>query len=146
VPCRCPPAHVERYLRRLSGPLLDRIELRLELQAPEPAELHAPLAAPPPEVAGVELARRVACARERRAARQGPTANARLELIELERVAPLDGPGRALLEKAAARRSLSARGLVAVRRVARTLADLDGADAVAPEHLARALALRAWGP
>lgn len=146
VPCRCPPAHVERYLRRLSGPLLDRIELRLELQAPEPGELHAPAASPAAEVAGVHLASRVAHAHVRRAARQGALSNAHLEVAELERFASLDAAARSLLEKAAARRALSARGLVAVRRVARTLADLDDADAVAPEHLARALALRAWGP
>jgi magnesium chelatase family protein len=146
VPCRCAPAHVERYLRRLSGPLLDRIELRLELQAPEPGDLNGPAAAPPPEVAGAQLAARVARARERRVARQGALSNARLEIGELERFAALDAAGRALLERAAAVRSLSARGQVAVRRVARTLADLDDADAVAAPHLAQALALRAWGP
>ena len=144
VPCRCASGQVERYLRRLSGPLLDRIELRLELQAPEPGELEA--AAPPAEVRGAELARRVARARELRAARQGARPNARLEVAELDEHAPLDAAARGLLERAARARSLSARAQVALRRVARTLADLDGAAAVAGEHLARALALRAWGP
>jgi magnesium chelatase family protein len=145
VPCRCPPGVVERYLRRISGPLLDRIELRVEVTAPTLDEL-APLpAAPSPVTTGVELHRRIAQAASAVCARQGERRNAELDAEGLDRHAPLDGPGRALLERAARRRGLSARALVALRRVARTLADLDGQAAVGAEHLARALALRAWG-
>ena len=73
--------------------------------------------------------------------RQGKV-NARLETRELDRYVPLTGERRELLLQAAERRSLSARALQSLRRVARTLADLDGSESVARKHLAEALTLR----
>ena len=141
VACRCPPAAVERYVRRVSGPLLDRIDLRVELAPPEPEELFAaPSALGAP--AEPDWARLVARAGELRRARQGAVPNARLIGAELERAAPLDAPGRELLTRAARQRHLSARALAAVRRTARTLADLDGAPRAGLGHLAEALGLR----
>jgi magnesium chelatase family protein len=145
VTCRCPPSLVERYLRRISGPLLDRVELRVEVSAPTLDELSPSAPSAEPAMRGVDLHRRVLLAAQATRARQGERRNAELDAEQLDRHAPLDGPGRALLERAARRRGLSARALVALRRVARTLADLDGDRAVGAEHLARALALRAWG-
>ncbi len=146
VPCRCPPFHVERYRRRISGPLLDRIDLRVELACPALEEL-APRGEPRPSgrSSGRELRRRVQAAQERMTARQGPLLNAGLGGEELDRAAALDGESRVLLERAARLRSLSARAVQSVRRVARTAADMEGRDRVDARHLAEALALRAPG-
>jgi len=143
--CRCPPAIVERYRRRLSGPLIDRIDLRIELAPPTVEEL----VGPPPtgttlgaEARGAELAERVARARERALERQGRP-NGRLGGIELDRIAPLDEATRELLGAAAHRHRLSARAIQSLRRVAATLADLDDAPQPTPRHHAEALGLRA---
>jgi magnesium chelatase family protein len=84
---------------------------------------------------------RVESARERQRAR-GPRANARLTSSELERAAPIDGDGHRLLERAVERLGLSARAVSRVRRMARTIADLDGSAAVRSLHLAEALQYR----
>ncbi len=144
VPCRCPPTIVERYLRRISGPLLDRIELRVEVSPPTLDEL-APLdgvadSSPRGRDLRAQVERAASLARDR----QGERANAALDASALDHFAPLDARGRALLERAARARGLSARALSALRRVARTLADLDGEPRVTADHLARAVALRAW--
>ena len=144
VPCRCPPAIVERYLRRISGPLLDRIELRIEVAAPTFDELAPQDGQPDPSPRGVDLRRMVERATASARERQGERSNAALDAAELDRLVPLDAHGRALLERAARARALSARALSALRRVARTLADLEGEPRAGAEHLARALALRAW--
>jgi magnesium chelatase family protein len=145
VPCRCPPSIVLRYRRRISGPLLDRIELRVEMLPPTfdelvPSRRSARRASP--GLGGVELREQVERARVRQVARQGARKNAELDGTELDRWAPLEGQGRELCARAARMRSLSARALQALRRVARTLADLEGAEHVQPKHLAQALALR----
>jgi hypothetical protein len=126
IPCRCPPGEVFRYRRRISGPLLDRIELRLELAAPEVRALGE---RPGNEERGSELLVRVRAARERASARQGPRTNGELDADALDRVAPLEKRILALLERATASFGLSARAVQALRRVARTLADLRGATA-----------------
>lgn len=144
VPCRCPPAFVERYLRRISGPLLDRIELRVEVSPPTLDELAPQDGTSDPSPRGAELRAQVERAASLARERQGERSNAALDASELDHFAPLDARGRALLERAARSRGLSARALTALRRVARTLADLDAAPRVTADHLARALALRAW--
>ena len=233
VPCPCPPSRIERYRRRVSGPLLDRIDLRVELAAPTVEELTSPCGGPgPPHAAGVsrkepplksadgvspgtpsvgtrsiethpvetrplgvqaggpagpneageaneasevgeagatgqpvgipgtrpdpgpphhplagssaaELQRRVSLAGARSTARQGSRPNAQLDSADLDRWAPIVGRGRALIERAAGRRALSARAVQSLRRVARTLADLEDLPQVDAGHLAQALALRA---
>lgn len=150
ITCACPPSTVQRYRRRISGPLLDRIDLHVEVLAPSVEEL-APVAAngahgsnaidaPSSEAA---LRARVSRAVERARARHGPRRNAELDARELDRVAPLAGAVRELVEKAAVRRGLSARAVQSLRRVARTLADLDDEEEVQAAHYAQALALRA---
>jgi magnesium chelatase family protein len=143
IPCRCPPAHIERYRRRISGPLLDRIELRVELQPPTLDELSPSVPARATNGAScLELRARIEHARELQAPRQGERRNVDLSADELDRFAPLDGTLRSLLSRIARQRNLSARAVQSLRRVARTLADLDGSAQVASEHMAQAIALR----
>jgi magnesium chelatase family protein len=138
-PCACSPFEVRRYRRRISGPLLDRIDLRIDLPAPEVAAL----ARAPTGDGTADAARaRVAAAQARALERQG-TRNAVLDAAGLDRVAPLDREQRRLLERVHARRDLSARAVQSLRRVARTLADLAAAERVTERHLAQALGLRA---
>ncbi len=145
VPCKCPPTFVERYRRRISGPLLDRIDLVVEVVATGAEELLAvgPARPPDPTTRESELARRVHAAVARAQARQGGRRNAALSADELDRAAALDAESARLLASAAGRRALSARAVQSLRRVARTCADLDGAESVQSHHVAQALSLRA---
>jgi magnesium chelatase family protein len=138
--CRCTPDQVLRYRGRISGPLLDRIDLAIDVPAPGAAAMSfdaAALAAP--ESAGVR--ERVVAARARQHARQG-LANARLAPADVARHAAPSRDAERLLAHAVAKRSLSARACHRIAKVARTIADLSGSDAVAREHMAEALALR----
>ncbi len=138
MPCRCSPAALARYRRRLSGPLLDRFDLRVVVSRPDPSTL----VGGPPGEATAPVARRVAQARARARAR-GFRSNAEIPAPLLDRLAPLAPPAWALLEQGLRRGTLSARGLHRVRRVARTIADLAGhGEVVSEEHVCLALALR----
>lgn len=137
--CRCTPEQVQRYRARLSGPLLDRIDLHLTVRR-EPTRLHAPAEGP----GSAELAQRVAAAQLRQQQRQG-CANAHLDLAGLQRHCPLAEADRLWLESAGERLRLSLRALHRVLKVARTLADLDAAPAIGRAHLAEALQYRAPG-
>ena len=138
-PCRCPPAVRQRYRRRMSGPLLDRFDLRVVVTRPDAASV---LGGAPGE-ASAAVAARVAVAREL-ARRRGVRCNARLPASGLDALAPL-APGAArLLEHRLRTGMLSARGVHRIRRVARTIADLaDCAGPVGEEHVCLALSLRA---
>jgi magnesium chelatase family protein len=135
--CVCSPSGLARYRRRLSGPLLDRFDLRVIVTRPSVHEL---LDAPPGEPT-VAVAARIDRALARAAAR-GVRANAELRGNALDAHAPLTAGARRLLERALHGGSLSARGLDRVRAVARTIADLHGADELDVDHLALALQLR----
>ncbi len=102
VPCRCPPGYVERYLRRISGPLLDRIDLKVEVLPPTLDELspNGSNSAQAAGESGCELAARVERARARARECQGERPNSQLEARALDRVAPLDGRSRALALRA----------------------------------------------
>jgi magnesium chelatase family protein len=132
--CRCSPETVARYQGRLSGPLLDRIDLQVEVLATGPDEMLAPSAAEN----SAQVAGRVAQARQRQLARQGCT-NAQLEAADLERHAALDDRAAAFLEGAARRLAWSGRRLHRVLKVARSVADLAGSVPVQTPHLAEAL-------
>jgi magnesium chelatase family protein len=121
--CRCSDAALLRYSRRLSGPLLDRFDLRIEVLPADPHEL---LHAPPGE-SSAAVAERIADVR-RRALERGVAANALLHGRHLEDAAPLSGEAATFLEHALRRGVLSARGLRRVRCVALTLQDLQGLD------------------
>jgi len=136
--CRCSPAARARYARRLSGPLLDRFDLAVRVERPPPTALVDPT----PEEATAAVAARVLLAR-RRAEARGVTVNSDLPAAALDEVAPIDGGARVLLERHLRTGRLSARGLHRVRRLARTLADIDGADGVIEvPHITEALYLR----
>ncbi|HZD92273.1 MAG TPA: YifB family Mg chelatase-like AAA ATPase, partial [Pseudolabrys sp.] len=158
-PCRCgragDPGYICRrganqrcaadYQARLSGPLIDRIDLHIEV----PAVTAADLILPAPAEGSREVAARVARARDVQLARyaalglEGVRTNAQATGPVLDEVACCDKAGLALLRDAAEAMQLSARGYHRVLRVARTLADLDGAETVARVHLAEALSYRA---
>ncbi|GIK87935.1 MAG: ATP-dependent protease [Betaproteobacteria bacterium] len=142
--CRCTPDQVQRYLGRLSGPLLDRIDVAVEVPTPPPEALVLDAEAQaPPESA--EVRDRVARARERQRRRQG-VANARLPVPDLARHGALTADAQRLLAQAVAKRSLSARACHRIAKVARTIADLADGERVAREHVGEALAMRlAWG-
>ncbi|MEB3329478.1 MAG: YifB family Mg chelatase-like AAA ATPase [Candidatus Sericytochromatia bacterium] len=142
-PCTCSEGQAARYWSRLSGPLLDRIDLHVAVPRLGEAEL---LDARPAESSAAVRAR-VAAARERQAARlgerPGPRVNARLTPAELRRHTRLDPAGQALLREAIARLALSGRAVDRVLKASRTIADLAGREAIASEDLAEALQLRA---
>jgi magnesium chelatase family protein len=159
-PCRCGQATepgfvcrrqpnercIAQYQARLSGPLLDRIDLVIDV----PAVTAADLILPPPAEGSREVAGRVAAARDRQARRyaalglDGISTNAACPPQLLEEVAQPDPDGLALVRDAADAMRLSARGFHRVLKVARTLADLDGEERVRRIHLAEALAYRAY--
>jgi magnesium chelatase family protein len=137
--CRCPPGARARYNRRLSGPLLDRFDLRVVVSRPDAASV---LGGAPGE-SSAAVAARVAEAREVARAR-GVRCNADVPATALDEVAPLSAAASAILEHRLRAGLLSARGLHRIRRVARTIADLGGAPAlVGEEHVCLALSLRA---
>ncbi len=123
--CRCTPEITTRYLRKLSGPLLDRIDIQIELPALSSAELSARSSTLGEACATV--ARRVAIARERQLDRQGKT-NRELDGREVDAVCRPDAAGEALLREAGERFGWSARAYYRVLKVARTIADLTGAE------------------
>src|SRR5215831_10136801 len=156
-PCRCgyladpvracgrAPRCAQEYQARISGPLLDRIDLHIDVPAVAPADL----ALPPPAESSSEIAHRVAAARTRQRVRYEKLSldrrirtNAEADGEFLDEIAAPDAAGRTLLQRAAERLRLSARGYHRVLRVARTLADLDGAATVARHHIAEALSYR----
>jgi magnesium chelatase family protein len=132
------------YQAKLSGPLLDRFDLSIEV----PAVTAADLILPPPAEGSAEVARRVALARSVQVRRYadlglpGVICNAAAPPSVIEDVAQLDGAGASLIRDAAERMRLSARGFHRVLKLARTLADLDGAERVGRVHLAEALSYR----
>jgi magnesium chelatase family protein len=136
-PCGRAPRCLQTYQGRVSGPLLDRIDLQVEV----PPVTAADLALPSPAEGTAEAAARVAAARELQSGR-GDQLNSRLEGEALETIATPDEPGRALLTRAAEAAALTARGWVRTLRLARTIADLDGSTAVRRLHVAEALSYR----
>ncbi|MBK8209650.1 MAG: ATP-binding protein [Rhodospirillales bacterium] len=162
-PCRCgwlddpgracsrAPKCAADYQSRLSGPVLDRIDLSVDVPAVTPADL----ALPPPAERSADVAARVAAARDLQRARYAAGArpsgagaappvrtNAEADGALLDQVATPDEAGRRLLVEAVDRMRLSARSYHRVLRVARTLADLDGSEAVRRIHVAEALSYR----
>lgn len=156
-PCRCghlgdaslacsrAPKCAADYQAKVSGPLLDRIDLHVEVQAVSAADL----VLPPPAEGSAEVAARVAAVRRTQAARyagQGIRSNAEADGDLLAAVATPDDAGRKLLAQAAEAMRLSARSYTRVLRVARTIADLAGSEGVGRIHVAEALSYRRQAP
>ncbi|MCW3000893.1 MAG: Mg chelatase, subunit ChlI [Conexibacter sp.] len=138
--CRCGEGEIARYRRRLSGPLLDRMDLLVDVQRPTPEDFAAG-----PVCRSADERDRVMAARERQTARlagTGAACNAHLDAALVRRHVALDRRGASVLRLAYARGTLSPRGHDRVLRVARTIADLDGQDRVSADHLLEALGLR----
>jgi magnesium chelatase family protein len=135
--CRCSPAAVDTYQRRLSGPLLDRIDLQVTVRR-VPLET---LAIEPAGERSAVVRERVVGARRRQLERQG-CLNAQLKPMRLREVAGLAPASRRTLERWSAQRGFSARGFHRAWRVARTAADLAGSDEIQEEHVLEALGFR----
>ena len=135
--CRCTPEQVQRYRNRLSGPLLDRIDLCIEV----PALSATDLAQATPGESSASVRERVMAAASLAQRRQG-SLNARLDGKALETHAKLDSAGQTLLNQAVSRLGLSARAYHRLLRVARTIADLAGAEQIGAAHIAEAIQFR----
>jgi magnesium chelatase family protein len=156
-PCRCghlgdpalacsrAPRCAADYQNKVSGPMLDRIDLHVEVEPVSAADLALPASAEP----STAVAQRVAAARSvqtARAEQTGARSNAELNGDALEAFAGPDDEGRALLMRAAEKLRLSARGYTRLLRVSRTIADLSKADKVQRVHVAEALSYRRRAP
>ncbi|MBB1088873.1 YifB family Mg chelatase-like AAA ATPase [Lysobacter sp. SG-8] len=136
--CSCGGDAVRRYRARISGPLMDRIDLHVAVPRLPPAELR-PHAGRGESSSVVQV--RVAAARQRQLDRCGQL-NARLGQAETDRHCQLDGADQRLLERAVDAMRLSARSMQRILRMARTIADLDAAESIATPHLAEAIGYR----
>ena len=135
--CRCSPGAIDSYQRRLSGPLLDRIDLKVGVRR---IKLET-LASEPTGEGSAPVRERVIAARARQLSRQG-CLNAQLKPARLRQLAALEPASRRTLERWAEQRGLTARGFHRAWRVARTSADLDGAEQIGERHILEALGYR----
>lgn len=139
--CRCTPMQVERYMGRISGPLMDRIDMHLEVPA---VKLDA-IEAPPTGERSDAIRERVQKARDAQSQRfrnRSIFCNAHMTRSDLEKHCRLDDPSRAMLRTAMESLGFSARAYDRILKVARTIADLEAADAIAPHHVSEAIQYR----
>lgn len=135
--CRCTPDQIARYRARISGPLLDRIDILIEV----PSVPHAELEAPPNGESSAAIRERVARAYALQLARQGKP-NARLTPQEMQRWCGVDEATRSMVRRAMERLHLSARAYHRILKLARTIADLEGATHIQGAHAAEAIQYR----
>jgi magnesium chelatase family protein len=139
--CKCTPMQVERYMGRISGPMLDRIDLHVEV----PAVPFQELSASADGTSSAKMREEVSRAREvqrRRFGADNHTLNSRMSTRQLRRHCVLDNEGKELLRTAMEELGLSARAHDRILRVARTIADLEGSDTLRPAHVVEAISYR----
>lgn len=136
-PCRCSVTQVQRYRARISGPLLDRIDLHVEVPAIEYKDLASEEQGEP----SAAIRARVEACRRRQLDRTGAP-NARLKPRQIKQHCKLDETGAGMLRLAMSELNLSARAYDRILKVARTIADLAGSEQIAPEHLGEAIQYR----
>lgn len=140
--CTCAPPMVQRYLNKVSGPLLDRIDLHVEVTPVSFNELSSKQTSEP----SADIRNRVIKARERQAERftdqQGVYCNAQMSSKQLKEICTISSVGQTLLKTAMERLNLSARAYDRILKVSRTIADLADSDEIKPEHLAEAIQYR----
>ena len=139
--CVCTPWQIQKYRSKVSGPLMDRIDLHVEVPAVPFRELHRP----EPGEGTAAIRERVLAARQRQQERyrgERLTHNAQLQPRQIRRYCEVDAAGKRLLERAMARLGLSARAYHRILKVARTIADLAARDSILPQDLAEAIQYR----
>jgi magnesium chelatase family protein len=141
--CVCTPQQISKYLGKLSGPLLDRIDIHVEVPSLQYEELSSSKTAEPSSA----IRERVNAARARQEARyqskgKGPHCNAQMGPKLLRKHCQLDSTSQQMIKKAVEKLGLSARAYDRILKVARTIADLEGQEAIAPEHLSEAIQYR----
>lgn len=139
--CTCTPVQIQRYVKRLSGPLLDRIDIQMEMHEVPLEELSQKQRG---ECSAV-IRQRVNLARQRQRERfkeESIHMNAQMNVRQLETYCPLSPECRGLLQQVFTRMHLSARGYQRIRKVARTIADLEGREQIEPRHLSEAIRYR----
>ncbi|MFI4869571.1 MAG: YifB family Mg chelatase-like AAA ATPase [Steroidobacterales bacterium] len=139
--CRCTPAGIERYRRRISGPLLDRVDMRIEVPRVPVEELVHAAVAGGAGVAVPDPALQVQAARERRLCSSGEL-SARLSAAQLQQCCALPPLSERLLRRSCQRLGLSGRGVHRLLALSRTIADLAESECIEPPHLAEAIQLR----
>jgi magnesium chelatase family protein len=140
-PCKCNPIQIERYISKISGPLLDRIDMHIEV----PAVPFQELAANADGTSSTAMRDQVLRARQAQRRRFGPDShrlNSRMTSRQLRKFCVLNEQGRGLLKNAMEELGLSARAHDRILRVACTIADLEGADSIQPSHLSEAINYR----
>jgi magnesium chelatase family protein len=139
--CKCNPVQIERYMGKISGPLLDRIDLHIEVPSVPFQELSATADGTSSAAMRDQVKQARAVQQERFGADTG-TLNSRMSPRQLRKFCPLDAEGQALLKTAMDELGLSARAHDRILRVARTIADLEQSAAIRPQHLVEAIGYR----
>lgn len=140
--CTCPPGMVQKYLNKVSGPLLDRIDLHVEVTPVSFSELNNRLAGESSSVIRERVIRAREIQEERYKEHPGLYTNAQMNNRQLRNICRIDPPGEALLKRAMEKLNLSARAYDRILKVSRTIADLAGSADIKPEHLAEAIHYR----
>jgi magnesium chelatase family protein len=143
-PCSCTPGQIQRYMSRISGPLLDRIDIRVHVPRVSYVEMTDKRSAE----SSAAIRERIVAARQIQTERfegSGTRSNAVMTSLQLKAYCPLDAPCDRLMEQAIDRLSISARGYTRLLKVARTIADLEGAASIRPSDIAEAVRYRDVG-
>jgi magnesium chelatase family protein len=141
--CRCSPAQVQKYRGRISGPLLDRIDIHVDVPAIDIQDLTGTIESESSELVRSRVARARLVQRKRLRSENGVRCNARLPNRLIRKHCQLDSAGLDLIKQAATSLNLSARAYDRILKVARTIADLAGSDRINVDHLSEAVQYRA---